>query len=211
VAKHSKKIVWTEGPKVSLAQALYVPAILEGIKTTLSHLIAPRMTREYPEVEPTLPNNYRGAHRLNRDEKGRVKCVACYLCQTACPADCIAIEAAAAPQDDPAWADRDKYPASFVIDELRCIYCGMCEEACPVDAIELTSIYDLTGSSRAELMFDKEKLLQIYDQTKDSPNDPIRTHRGELGMASEIVERLDETATRPRGANAMGSKRPEPK
>ena len=100
------------------------------------------MTQQYPEVKPELPLHYRGVHRLNRDEQGRVKCVACMLCATACPANCIAIEAAPAP---PEWPDRDKFPATFVLDELRCIYCGMCEEACPVDAIELTHIYDLTA------------------------------------------------------------------
>ena len=56
-----------------------------------------------------------------------------------------------------------------MLDELRCIYCGMCEEACPVDAIELTHIYDLTGETREEMVFDKEKLLAIYDETKDNP------------------------------------------
>ena len=51
----------------------------------------------------------------------------------------------------------------------------MCEEACPVDAIELTSLYDLSGKSREEMIFDKEKLLSIYDQTKDK--EPTRTKR----------------------------------
>ena len=59
-------------------------------------------------------------------------------------------------------------PQSFTIDELRCIYCGMCEEACPVDAIELTGLYNLTGRSREEMIFDKEKLLSVYDATKDA-------------------------------------------
>ena len=68
----------------------------------------------------------------------------------------IEIIAAPAPKDDPKWKDRDKYPETFTIDELRCIYCGMCEEACPVDAIELTSIYDLTGLTRQEMIYDKE-------------------------------------------------------
>jgi len=44
----------------------------------------------------------------------------------------------------------------------------MCEEACPVDAIELTSLLDLTGKSREEMIFDKEKLLSVYDMTKDA-------------------------------------------
>jgi NADH-quinone oxidoreductase subunit I len=41
----------------------------------------------------------------------------------------------------------------------------MCEEACPVDAIELTTEYDVVGASRAEMVFDKEKLLSVYDVT----------------------------------------------
>ncbi len=41
----------------------------------------------------------------------------------------------------------------------------MCEEACPVDAIELTSLYNLTGRSREEMIFDKEKLLSVFDET----------------------------------------------
>ena len=100
---------------------------------------------------------------LNRDDEGRVKCVACFLCATACPAHCIDIVATESP-----WPDREKYPESFHIDELRCIFCGMCEEACPVDAIELTSLLDLTGKSREEMIFDKEKLLSVYDMTKDA-------------------------------------------
>jgi len=62
------------------------------------------------------------------------------------------------------------------IDELRCIYCGMCGEACPCDAIELTPHYELVGGARQELIFDKEKLLHIYDATgelKPRKNPPV--------------------------------------
>jgi NADH-quinone oxidoreductase subunit I len=105
------------------------------------------------------------------------------MCSTACPARCIDIVAAPAPKD---WGpEREKYPEMFVIDELRCIYCGMCEQACPCDAIELTSLFDLTGLSREEMMFDKEKLLSVFDQTVAMGKDPIRTHRGALSIASE--------------------------
>ena len=157
-------IRWVKPPELGLTGRMYLPLVLQGVTTTVRHLFSPKVTQEYPEVEPPIGNPliYRGVHRLNRDEQGRVKCVACFLCATACPAHCIDIVAAESP-----WPDRDKYPESFVIDELRCIYCGMCEEACPVDAIELTSFYNLTGRSREEMFFDKEKLLSVYDQTKD--------------------------------------------
>jgi NADH-quinone oxidoreductase subunit I len=183
-----KQVRWADPPQIGFLEALYLPAIAQGIATTVKHMISGgATTREYPEVEPTIPANYRGVHRLNRDDHGRVKCVACFLCQTACPADCIDIKATATDKNDPAWRDRDKYPATFVIDELRCIYCGMCEEACPVDAIELTSIYDLTGLSREEMLFDKDKLLSVYDETVKAGHDPVRTTRGALGPASEKV------------------------
>ena len=75
-----------------------------------------------------------------------------------------------------------------MLDELRCIYCGMCEEACPVDAIELTHIYDLTGDSREEMLFDKEKLLEVYDETKNNPRIPCGRAAGDWGPASEFQD-----------------------
>jgi NADH-quinone oxidoreductase subunit I len=189
IAKEDVK--WVEEPKIGLLEKLYLPAILAGLGTTVKHLFMPKITVQFPEEQPVLPPNYRGVHRLNRDEEGRVKCVACYMCSTACPAHCIDILAAPSP-----WPDREKYPETFVIDELRCIYCGMCEQACPCDAIELTSLFDLTGLSREEMMFDKEKLLSVFDQTVAAGTDPIRTHRGDLSIASEPVA-LNAAVSRP--------------
>jgi len=177
-----EQVRWVTPPKFGLLEQLYLPAIFEGLATTARHFVSPKVTVQFPEQQPQLPPHYRGVHRLNRDEQGRVKCVACYMCSTACPARCIDIVAAPAPAD---WKDREKYPETFVIDELRCIYCGMCEEACPVDAIELTTLYNLTSLTREEMMFDKEKLLSVFDQTVQAGTDPVRTHAGRLGPASE--------------------------
>ncbi len=154
-------------PQLTAAERLYVPQIVAGLRTTLKHmgrtLFKKPVTVQYPEEKlEQRVENYRGVHRLNRDPDGRVACVACFMCSTACPADCIHIEAEESP-----WPDREKYPAKFDIDELRCIYCGMCEEACPVDAIELTPGYDLVGRTREEMILDKEELLSLFDKTKD--------------------------------------------
>lgn len=170
-------VIVVDLPAATAAEASYLPEVFKGLGTTLRHLVGSigrgdrSKTLCYPEErrdgmaleDGGLPKaNYRGVHRLNRDEDGRVKCVACFMCATACPANCIHIEGEESP-----WDDREKYPSKFDLDELRCIYCGMCEEACPVDAIELTPVYDLVGLSRQEMVFDKEKLLAVYDQTID--------------------------------------------
>ncbi len=189
MAINANDVEWVEEVPMNFWEATYLPAVFDGLLTTGAHVANNRtVTEQYPEQQPKLPTHYRGVHRLNRDDKGRVKCVACMMCATACPAHCIEIVAEDAPKDDPHWADRDKFPKSFVIDQLKCIYCGLCEEACPVDAIELTHIYDLVGMTREEMLFDKEKLLSVFDQTKDSGVDPIRTHKGKLGDASDFTD-----------------------
>jgi NADH-quinone oxidoreductase subunit I len=156
-------IIEIREPALTAADKLYLPQVVIGLKTTFRHLFKQKLTVQYPEQRrPMRTEVYRGVHRLNRDEQGRVACVACFMCQTACPAHCIYLEGAEAP-----WPDREKYPTRFDIDELRCIYCGMCEEACPVDAIELTPEYSIVGLSRDEMIFDKEKLLEVFDRTRD--------------------------------------------
>ena len=158
----NEDIIIVDEPPLTGAERLYFP-VLEGMRTTWRHMFKKKITVQYPEVQRELRvENYRGVHRLNRDQQDRVACVACFMCETACPVNCIHIVAGESP-----WPDREKYPVQFDIDELRCIYCGMCEEACPVDSIELTPTYDVIGRTREEMIFDKEKLLEMYDRTRD--------------------------------------------
>ncbi len=155
------KLKKLEPPRLKQWEKFFLPQIAVGLGVTARHIAGvmfanKAITVQYPEEQHVPSPNYRGVHRLNKDEQGRVKCVACMLCATA----------------PPTWPDREKYPENFVIDELRCIYCGMCEEACPVEAIELTGLYDLTGLAREEMIFDKTKLLSVFDLTKDQ--EPMR-------------------------------------
>jgi NADH-quinone oxidoreductase subunit I len=181
-------IRWVEPPRLGMLGKSYLLLFLQGLTTALRHLFFhKKVTLQSPEGRHEIldPLGYRGVHRLNRDAEGRVKCVACFLCATACPAHCIDIVAAESP-----WPDRQKYPQVFNIDELRCIYCGMCEQACPVEAIELTSFYDLTGRSREEMIFDKEKLLSVFDQTQQTePMPSQRTMRDSTGQSPAIASR----------------------
>ena len=153
---------------------IYLPALVKGLSITLTRFFKRKDTIQYPEVKHVPPEGYRGLHRLNKFPDGRIKCVACEMCSTACPAHCIDIEPSPAPWDD----GEERYPVKFEIDLLRCIFCGFCEIACPKDAIELTEIYDFASYTREDLIIDKEGLLQVYDATIDG-NVYERQNRGE--------------------------------
>ncbi len=162
-----KDIICITAPELTWWQRSPIVAVITGFVTTLRHFFHRKITLQYPEQRRKLyVDNQRGFHRLNRDLEGRIKCVACLMCETICPAHCIFIKAAAAP-----WTDREKYPETFVIDELRCIYCGMCEQSCPVDAIQLTQVFEPVGYTREQMMYTKEMLLEMGDITsKDKPD-----------------------------------------
>lgn len=141
---------------------LYLPGILRGMLVTLKHLFKRKFTMQYPEERWSFPEGFRGVPALVRDQEGRVKCVACYLCQFVCPPKAITITAGEMPGNK-----IEKYPVEFEINMLRCIYCQLCEEVCPEQAIFLTGTYEVAGSSRTELIFNKEKLLEIGGVRED--------------------------------------------
>jgi len=69
-------------------------AIAKGMGVTVKEMLNPVLTDDYPGAPPKFQQRYRGLHVLQRDENGLEKCVACFLCSAACPAQCIYIEAA---------------------------------------------------------------------------------------------------------------------
>ena len=147
--------------ELSLLEKMYFPAILQGLRTTIGHAIRPwhRVTRQYPEEPSLLPEGYRGIPALVTDEEGRLKCVACQLCEFVCPSEAIKIVSGEYPE-----SNVEKYPDRFDLNMLRCIYCGLCEEACPEEAIFLSDVATFVVSSREEAVLPKERLLEIGGQ-----------------------------------------------
>ena len=113
-------------------------------------------TIQFPEQKRARDRSarYRGVHLLTVRQDGSPKCVACYMCATVCPAECIYIEAGERPEKS-----IEKYPTRFEIDLLRCVYCGFCVDACPEEAIFMSGENDLVGTTRAELVIDRDRLM----------------------------------------------------
>jgi NADH-quinone oxidoreductase subunit I len=127
--------------------------MLTGMGVTLKRLFTRPVTVQYPEQKPEMAPRYRGRIVLTRDPSGEERCVACYLCSSACPVDCIAIEAAERESDG------RRYPAAFRINFNRCIFCGLCAEACPTLALQMTPDFEMSETDPRELIYEKDKLL----------------------------------------------------
>ncbi len=133
---------------------------LVGMKLTISRMaqnltgqISP--TISYPEERRRYSDRYRGAHILTARQDGTPRCVACYMCATACPADCIYIEPGQHP--DPLI---EKFPTRFEIDMLRCVFCGYCVEACPEEAIIMSRQSEICALARDETVWGIERLMR---------------------------------------------------
>ena len=112
-------------------------------------------TISYPEQTRPYSQRFRGTHVLTVRDDGSLKCVACYMCATICPAECIYIEAGEHPNPE-----IEKFPKLFNIDMMRCIYCGFCIDACPEEAIVMSREHHQVASNRSETLYTIEKLMQ---------------------------------------------------
>ncbi len=137
----------------------YLPAILSGMALTFRKLVQNLLhkdrlqTLNYPEEKYEYSPRFKGNHVLTVKKDGSLRCTACMLCATNCPAQCITIKAAQ--HEDPSV---EKYPISYEIDILRCVFCGFCEEACPVDAIRMGPEWQTPAISGSNFQNDIQQL-----------------------------------------------------
>src|SRR5450631_1133357 len=133
-------------------------AIAKGMSVTFREMLNPTLTEDYPEAPAKFQERYRGVHELQRDENGLEKCVACFLCAAACPAECIYIEAAEN-TETLRISGGERYAKVYNIDYNRCIFCGYCVEACPTDAITHGHGFEIASYNTSTLIYRKEQML----------------------------------------------------
>ncbi|HBI28355.1 MAG TPA: NADH-quinone oxidoreductase subunit I [Deltaproteobacteria bacterium] len=168
-------------------ESLYLPALFMGFRLTVRHFFRNLfgskdvVTVQYPEEHRPVSVRWRGRHRLTRREDGFLKCVACYMCETVCPAKCIHIDAGDHPD-----LSVEKYPVHFDIDELRCVFCGLCVEACPKEAIRMdTGVISMAFTSRNPFDFTRDLLKDEYQ-----PNEVTKFSDADLPQPKSQAEAL---------------------
>lgn len=106
--------------------------LLKGFGVTLKYFYGKKVTVQYPEQKPDIPERFRGIQRFFPD-----KCIVCNMCVNACPTDVIKLTGKPHP-DNPKKKVIDTYDINF----QGCILCDFCTEVCPTQAIVMTTKYD---------------------------------------------------------------------
>jgi NADH-quinone oxidoreductase subunit I len=131
-------------------------SLLIGMRITLGQLFRPTVTLQYPHESLPMPPRFRGHIELVRDEEtGKPLCMACKVCEKACPSDCIAVEGVKAE------GEKRKAVTEFTLDFTKCSLCAACVEACRSSAIRFSKEYNVVGKSREEFKLD---LLQRLEE-----------------------------------------------
>lgn len=135
-----------------------IKTLATGMKVTMKEYLAPKSTEQYPENRKTtlhVSARHRGRLVFNRNEDGSYKCVACTMCEKACPNGTIKIISEMV--EDPETGRKKRRLLDYQYDLGDCMFCQLCTNACNFDAIRFVNDFENS-------VFDREKLVLHLDK-----------------------------------------------
>ncbi len=126
-------------------------SLLVGMKTTMREFFTRKTTECYPENRATLKLSprFRGTLTMIHDEENHHRCVACGLCQMACPNGTIHVVSR---QETTPEGKTVRVLDRYEYNLGSCMFCQLCVNACPHQAITFDQEFE-------HAVFDRSKLL----------------------------------------------------
>lgn len=129
-----------------------IKSLLIGMRTSMKVFLQPKVTEEYPENRHTtlhIPERHRAKLIMIHDENNQHHCIACGLCQNACPNDTIKVISEMKEDKD---GKKKKVLVKYQYDLGSCMFCELCVNACPHGAIAFSNDFE-------NAVFEKDKLI----------------------------------------------------
>ena len=130
--------------------------LIKGMATTARNFLGSYVqpdrlvTVQYPEERIAPLENARSFPFLvydGEDPTAGLRCVACLICETECPPQCIYIVKSPAKTLNH-LGKLQTHPQVFDIDLSVCMSCQICVEVCPFDAIKMDTEVELSTADR---------------------------------------------------------------
>ena len=129
-----------------------VKSLLIGMRTSMKVFCQPKVTEQYPENRHTtlhIPERHRAQLVMPHDEENHHPCIACGLCQMACPNGTIKVISEMREDEE---GKKKKVLVKYEYNLGSCMFCELCVNACPHGAIKFSNDFE-------NAVFEKEKLL----------------------------------------------------
>lgn len=128
-----------------------IKTLLIGMKTSIKVYFRKKVTEQYPENRKELKmfDRFRGTLTMPHNENNEHRCIACGLCQMACPNDTIKVISKNIETED---GKKKRILDRYEYNLGSCIFCMLCVNACPHDAITFDQDFE-------HAVFDKSKLI----------------------------------------------------
>lgn len=121
---------------------MYGIGLLKGLGVTGKHWFKREITEQYPEQRPDLPPASQGFFDYELS-----KCIACGLCERACPNHVITVETEKNEEGK-------KVVTAYKMQVEYCLFCGMCIEACPTKALRNANNFEIACYSYDNTEYD---------------------------------------------------------
>ena len=134
-------------------------SLLIGLGVTWREYFTKKVTEQYPENRKTqhIAERHRGRLVMPHDAEGNNKCIACKLCEIACPNGTIKITTEQVETED---GKKKRVLVDYQYDLGECMFCELCVNACPHDAIKFVNDFENS-------VFVREKLVQHLNIRKE--------------------------------------------